>query len=108
MCGYPASGKTTHAQAIALHLSARGARVHVVNDESLGLVRATAYANPAAEKVARGLLKAAVEQLLSKDDVVIADGCNYIKGFRYELYVAHPTKQYRFCVTNRVGTAGCD
>ena len=66
MCGYPASGKTTHAQAIARHLSARGARVHVVNDESLGLVRSTAYANPAAEKVARGLLKAAVEQLYLK------------------------------------------
>ena len=86
MCGYPSSGKTTHAHAIARQLTERGCRVSIVNDESLGLIRAEAYGNPASEKIARGLLKAAVEQLLSKEQVVIADGCNYIKGFRYELY----------------------
>ena len=89
MCGFPASGKSTHALAIAQHLSASGVRVHIVNEESLGISRSIAYADATAEKVARGQLKAAVEQLLSKDDVVIADGCNYIKGFRYELYVLH-------------------
>jgi protein KTI12 len=91
MCGYPASGKTTHAQAIARQLTDRGIRVHIVNEESLGFIRASVYDNPAAEKIARGLLKGSVEQLLSKDDVVIADACNYIKGFRYELYALTPT-----------------
>ena len=95
MCGFPSSGKTTHANTLRDALTSRGARVHVINEESLGLVRSIAYDNPAAEKVARGQLKAAVEQLMSKDDVVIADGCNYIKGFRYELY-ATPCSLYVF------------
>jgi len=39
----------------------------------------------------------AVERLLSKDDLIIADGMNYIKGFRYQLY----------CVARAVGTPHC-
>lgn len=49
------------------------------------------------EKKARGALLSAVERLLSKDDIVIADGMNYIKGFRYQLY----------CVARAIGTPHC-
>lgn len=35
----------------------------------------------------RGALKAGVARDLSATTVVIADSMNYIKGFRYELYV---------------------
>jgi protein KTI12 len=86
MCGHPSSGKTSHAKTLSAALTSRGARVHVVNEESLGQVRSLVYDNPAAEKIARGELKATVERLMSNDDVVIADSCNYIKGFRYELH----------------------
>lgn len=39
----------------------------------------------------------AVERVLSKDDIVIADGLNYIKGFRYQLY----------CIARAIGTPHC-
>jgi protein KTI12 len=39
----------------------------------------------------------AVERLLTKDDIVIADGLNYIKGFRYQLY----------CIARAIGTPHC-
>jgi protein KTI12 len=39
----------------------------------------------------------AVERLVSKDDLVIADAMNYIKGFRYQLY----------CVARAISTPHC-
>jgi protein KTI12 len=38
-----------------------------------------------------------VERTLSKDDIVIADALNYIKGFRYQLY----------CIARAIGTPHC-
>lgn len=49
------------------------------------------------EKKARGSLMSAVERLVSKDDLVIADGMNYIKGFRYQLY----------CIARAISTPHC-
>ena len=40
------------------------------------------------EKTLRSDLKSQVLRDLSKDTVVILDGLNYIKGYRYELYCA--------------------
>ncbi|KAF8536676.1 chromatin associated protein KTI12 [Trichophaea hybrida] len=94
--GYPCSGKTTRAQQIASYFHDRIAssppntretrlRVHLVNTESLSLPR-TVYRDARAEKEARATEYSAVKRLMSKDDVVIADGLNYIKGLRYQLY----------------------
>ena len=49
------------------------------------------------EKKARGAMLSAVERLLTRDDIVIADGMNYIKGFRYQLY----------CVARGISTPHC-
>lgn len=49
------------------------------------------------EKKARGSILSAVERMLSRDDIVIADGLNYIKGFRYQLY----------CIARAIGTPHC-
>jgi protein KTI12 len=59
--------------------------VQIVNIESLSLPR-TVYRDARAEKEARAAEYSTVKRLLSKDDVVIADGLNYIKGLRYQLY----------------------
>lgn len=70
-------------------------RLHLVSDETQG-VRREAYdlsqtlahersAN-AAEKDARAAVYAAVKRVLSPRDVVVLDGLNYIKGWRYQLY----------------------
>lgn len=39
----------------------------------------------------------AVERFLTKDDIVIVDAMNYIKGFRYQLY----------CLARAIGTPHC-
>jgi tRNA uridine 5-carbamoylmethylation protein Kti12 len=40
----------------------------------------------------------AVKRLLGRDDIVIADGLNYIKGFRYQLYCEAKALQTPSCV----------
>jgi protein KTI12 len=50
------------------------------------------------EKQTRGKVKAAVERLVSKDAVVIADSMNYIKGYRYELYCVARAMRTPHCV----------
>lgn len=49
------------------------------------------------EKKMRGRVLSAVERHLSKNDLVICDHLNYIKGFRYQLY----------CVARALGTPSC-
>ncbi|RUS28173.1 chromatin associated protein KTI12 [Jimgerdemannia flammicorona] len=90
LTGYPSCGKTSRAAQIREYFSlrisetgeVRKLRIHLVNDELLNLSR-DAYR--------------AVERLLSKDDIVIADAMNYIKGFRYQLY----------CLARAIGTPHC-
>ncbi|CAG8809397.1 10094_t:CDS:2, partial [Gigaspora rosea] len=71
--------------------------VHLINDESLGITKDSYRDTRVEEKKARASLISAVERLVSKEDVVIADGMNYIKGYRYQLY----------CIARAVGTPHC-
>jgi protein KTI12 len=95
--GYPCSGKTIRAHQIASDIKLRISqaepntresrlRVHIVNFESLSLIRSEAYRDARTEKLARGAEYSAVKRLLSKDDIVIADGLYHIKGVRYQLF----------------------
>ena len=70
--------------------------MHTVDIDGLGLPR-TAYRDARAETEARATEYSTVKRLLSKDDVVIADGLNYIKGLRYQL----------FCEAKAVLTPSC-
>ncbi|KAF8924934.1 chromatin associated protein KTI12 [Dissophora ornata] len=111
LSGLPSSGKTRRAQELKQFFETRLAsqsndestaaskdyRIHIVNDESLNLNKHVSYNTAADEKKARGALMSAVERLLSKDDIVIVDSLNYIKGFRYQLY----------CVARAIGTPHC-
>lgn len=100
--GYPSSGKSQRANEIKDYLvkkleeDSKSYRIHVINDESLHISK-DAYKDAREEKKARGALLSAVERTLSRDDVVIADGLNYIKGFRYQLY----------CIARAIGTPHC-
>ncbi|CCX05322.1 chromatin associated protein KTI12 [Pyronema domesticum] len=96
LSGYPCSGKTTRAQQILDFFQTKinsapsdsresRLRVHIVNTETLSINR-TAYRDARAEKEARATEYSAVKRLMSKDDIVIADGLNYIKGLRYQLF----------------------
>ncbi|KAF2740148.1 chromatin associated protein KTI12 [Polyplosphaeria fusca] len=110
--GFPSAGKTTRARqlhdlfasAIANSSDPRTNRlkVHLINDQTLGVSRAV-YHTARAEKDARAEEYSAVKRVLSRDDVVIADGLNYIKGFRYQLYCEAKAVQTTSCVVH-IGT----
>lgn len=113
LSGYPKAGKSTRAVQVKDHFESKIAsstadarlnrlKVHLINDETLGLSRAV-YHTAKAEKDARAEEYSAVKRLLSRDDIVIADGLNYIKGFRYQLYCEAKALQTPSCVLH-VGT----
>lgn len=98
MCGYPCSGKTRRAEELKAHFEEKTDRqVHTVGDGALGVDRNGVYADSQKEKDARASLKAEVERKVSKDNIVILDSLNYIKGYRYEL----------FCLTKHAQTPHC-
>ncbi|CAG8735327.1 33144_t:CDS:2, partial [Racocetra persica] len=121
ICGIPSSGKTTRAKQITQYFldkfssQEKTGTVHLINDESLGITKdsykgiwtipsgiITVLLLPCKdtrveEKKSRASLISAVERLVSKEDLVIADGMNYIKGYRYQLY----------CIARAVGTPHC-
>ena len=77
-------------------------KVHHIDDQSLGLAR-DVYATARPEKDARATFSSAVKRALSRDAIVVADGMNYIKGFRYQLYCEAKAVQTPNCVVH-VGT----
>ena len=102
--GFPSSGKTSAVNNLVKFFEARDKAVCVVSEEALlgGLSKNVIFADSKHEKEVRGRLKSEVVRLLTKDNVVICDGLNYIKGFRYELYCASKSVK-----TNQV-TVQCD
>ena len=77
-------------------------KVHHIDDQSLGLSR-DVYATAKPEKDARATFSSAIKRALARDAVVVADGMNYIKGFRYQLYCEAKAVQTPSCVVH-VGT----
>lgn len=100
LCGPPCGGKTALSRRLADYIteSAGGGKtVEVISEEDHDADRATAYGSSALEKRARANFLSAVERRVSCERIVIADGLNYIKGFRYQLY----------CVARAASTPHC-
>lgn len=105
--GYPASGKTYRSNQlvesfrskIQASSDARVSRLTVchISHDSLGLNR-DVYREARKEKDARATEYSAVKRALGKDTIVVADGLNYIKGFRYQLYCEAKAVQTPSCV----------
>lgn len=122
--GYPTSGKTHRAQQLQTYFldrisslpptsSSSSLRVHLISDHTLSIARsvynleskdAHERSNNASEKDARATIYAAVKRVVSNKDVVILDGANYIKGWRYQLYCEAKAVQTPHCVVH-IGTA---
>ncbi|XP_053175268.1 protein KTI12 homolog [Scomber japonicus] len=99
MCGYPCSGKTRRAEELKGYFEQKsGRQVHIVGDEALGVERNSVYADSQKEKNTRAALKAEVERKVNKDDIVIFDSLNYIKGYRYELFCLIKHAQTPHCL----------
>uniref|UniRef100_A0A671XRF3 Protein KTI12 homolog n=1 Tax=Sparus aurata TaxID=8175 RepID=A0A671XRF3_SPAAU len=99
MCGYPCSGKTRRAEELKVYFEQSCDRkVHVVGDGGLDVDKNTVYGDSQKEKNVRASLKAAVERKVGKDDIVILDSLNYIKGYRYELFCLIKHAQTPHCL----------
>ncbi|XP_072291835.1 protein KTI12 homolog [Eucyclogobius newberryi] len=99
MCGYPCSGKTQRTNQLKLYLEQNSERkIHVVGDAALDLDRNSVYSDFQKEKDIRGALKAEVERKVNKDDIVVLDSLNYIKGYRYELFCLIKHTQTPHCL----------
>lgn len=99
--GLPSSGKSTRAQELQSHFIGRGKIVHLISENiavaKAGFQKNEYFASSQKEKIVRADLKSETTRLLNKDDVVILDAGNYIKGYRYELY----------CVSKAARTPQC-
>ncbi|KAL8806517.1 MAG: hypothetical protein Q9182_001300 [Xanthomendoza sp. 2 TL-2023] len=110
--GYPSSGKTYRSNQLLdfFNSKIKGAtkshitrlNVVLINDQTLGLSK-DVYREARPEKDARAAEYSAVKRALGRDTIVIADGLNYIKGFRYQLYCEAKAVQTPSCVVH-IGT----
>lgn len=84
LTGFPSSGKSSRCKKLAEHFRERGKTVHVVCENlaipKAGFTKNEYFADSQKEKVVRSDLKSETVRLLTKDNVVILDGGNYIKG----------------------------
>lgn len=58
------------------------------------------YNSASQEKTARAEEFSAIKRALAKDNIVIADGLNYIKGYRYQLWCEAKAAATRCCVVH--------
>ncbi|KAI3429193.1 uncharacterized protein J3R85_008622 [Psidium guajava] len=100
ICGQPCSGKSTAVLCLAEALKESEAKpiVRIIDEGSFHLDRNQSYADMPAEKNLRGVLRSEVDRSLSKEDIIIVDSLNNIKGYRYELWCLARTAGIRYCV----------
>ncbi|KAK1242585.1 hypothetical protein MKX08_005397 [Trichoderma sp. CBMAI-0020] len=111
LTGLPTSGKSTRAKQLHDYLTARIVgtkyRLHLVSDDSLSISRSVydlstvpehARSANASEKNARAAIYGAVKRVLSDKDIVILDGLNYIKGWRYQLHCEAKSVRTPSCI----------
>ncbi|KAJ5106054.1 Chromatin associated protein KTI12 [Penicillium alfredii] len=120
LTGYPCSGLTYRANQLAsllekgqdelfaapdptspVSLKSRF-KVHVVPSHDAGHPRIV-YDHARTEKEARGVAYARAKRVLARDSIVILDGMNYIKGWRYQLWCESKAAGTTCCVVH-VGT----
>ncbi|KAG6651158.1 hypothetical protein CIPAW_06G091600 [Carya illinoinensis] len=84
ICGQPCSGKSTAALFLSEALKDTESKltVRIIDETSLHLDRNQSYANMTAEKNLRGVLRSEVDRSISKDNIIIVDSLNSIKGYR--------------------------
>lgn len=96
--GIPCSGKTTRSIELKEYfVNKMKKKVEIIHEldfvSKAGFDINTFYADSKKEKSVRSDIKSAVQRMLNVTDVLIIDGSNYIKGYRYEIYCL--TKLYK-------------
>ncbi|XP_050075291.1 protein KTI12 homolog [Anopheles maculipalpis] len=100
--GLPRSGKTTRAKELEKYFIENGKTpVHIVSEADCitrsGYGVKESFNDTTKEKQIRASLKSEAMKLLTKTTLVIMDGTNYIKGYRYEV----------FCMSKNARTTQC-
>ncbi|XP_071731888.1 protein KTI12 homolog [Rutidosis leptorrhynchoides] len=100
ICGQPCSGKSKAALCLSEALKETDSKlnVRIIDETSFHLDRNKTYAEMTSEKNLRGVLRSEVDRSLSKDNIIIVDSLNSIKGYRYELWCLARAAGIRHCV----------
>ncbi|KAL1366793.1 hypothetical protein HN51_020859 [Arachis hypogaea] len=100
ICGQPCSGKSKAALCLAESLKESEVKyqVRIIDEASFHLDRNESYANMPSEKNLRGVLRSEVDRSVAKDNIIIVDSLNSIKGYRYELWCLARAAGIRYCV----------
>lgn len=100
ICGQPCSGKSKAALCLSEALNDLDSKstVRIIDETSFHLDRNQSYAEMTSEKNLRGVLRSEVDRSLSKDNIIIVDSLNSIKGYRYELWCLARAAGTRHCV----------
>ncbi|GMR48213.1 hypothetical protein PMAYCL1PPCAC_18408, partial [Pristionchus mayeri] len=98
--GLPASGKSTIVERIAANLRETQTKfeVVVIKDEDYAGYDRNCYTDSNKEKMHRGYIRSSLQKALVKNNIVICDAMNYIKGFRYELFLVGKTVKTTYAV----------
>ncbi len=72
--------------------------IMLINEEAFKIVKSQAYKDYISEKELRGFFRSNVNKNLTKNNLVILDSLNYIKGYRYELFCICRTIKTKHCV----------
>uniref|UniRef100_U5EW10 Protein KTI12 homolog n=1 Tax=Corethrella appendiculata TaxID=1370023 RepID=U5EW10_9DIPT len=101
LTGIPCAGKTYRCKQICNYFIQQNKNVAIVaeNDviNKLDFDINECYDDSQKEKLMRLHVKSEIVRLLNKTDVIIVDGTNYIKGFRYELYCVSKSARASQC-----------
>lgn len=107
LSGYPSSGKTTVAtQLVSLLkdklqndevLAKKNYSIKYHSDQSLGIEHSD-YITSKDERKLRSEIISAVKRDLTRNNIVIVDSLNYIKGFRYQLHCEVKNVATSFCL----------
>lgn len=101
LSGIPCSGKTTRSLELQKYFEEKfegtGQKVEIISECDMmckaGDDRNTFYADSKKENTVRCSIKSDIQRKLDTRDLLIFDGSNYIKGYRYEIYCM--TKLYK-------------
>lgn len=93
LVGCPSSGKSTRAVELKDFFESQKQKVvHIISENEIiknsGIDKNEIFENSPKEKMIRADLKSNSLRKLNKNDLVIIDGGNYIKGYRYEIFCA--------------------
>lgn len=100
VCGYPSSGKTTVSNRLKTYLEEEKKKnvILISENDLVDKNKNEIFGDSTKEKPIRSSLRADVERFISRDNIIILDGLNYIKSSRYELFCLIKASKTLHCV----------